>query len=435
MHLIYGLQWVIYNVGILLTIPIVGHALQLNPLEIATLIQRLFLLTGIASLLQVIFGHRFLLIEGPAAPWCAAFIVLATVTGDTGGSMATLRTDLQGAMLIAGIILIILGGLGILRRMLSFFTPTITGTVLMLIALQIGGIGVKGIFAGLAETTLGAKLLLIPCVVIAVIVTLSLRGKGLLRTVAIIMGIAVGWLIYRLGKFPALPVENSLNDTPFIMLPQLFPWGTPTFNPDVIIPLVLLGLVLIPNAVISMNAMQNTIQADLPKKRYDRGLIVSGFSDFLAGLIGSVGTIPYATSVGLVALTGIKDRLPFIIGCLIYIGLGIFPAIGSFIAHIPPSIANAVLIVSASPLIIYALRDFTRCSLDNRDAFVIGLSLLTGIGLMLAPAETLRNMPIWIANILGNGVIAGALICLILEHVLLRKPKEEKPGLIKDMLF
>lgn len=424
MQIIYGIQWVIYNVGILLTIPIVGHALQLDSLQIAALIQRLFLLTGVASLLQVFFGHRLLLIEGPAAPWCAAFIVLAEITLDSGGSMSGLRTDLQGAMLIVGIILIALGSCGVLRRILPFFTRSITGTVLMLLALQVGGIGVKGIFTSMAAT-LDARLILIPGVVIILIVFLSLRGKGLLKTVAIVLGIGIGWLICELSRIQFPGAEELTYNGPLVILPKIFPFGNPTFNPDVIIPLVLLGLVLIPNAITSINTMQALVQTNLSKKSYDRGLIFSGFADFLAGLSGSVGTTPYAVSVGLIALTGIKSRLPFVIGSIIFLGLGIFPLVGNFIAHIPSPIANAVMIVSASPLAIYAIKDYSTCALDTRDAFVIGLSLLIGVGVMMTPPETLHSMPVWVANILGNGVITGALTCMILEHIVLRRKKGE----------
>ncbi|MGI9859874.1 purine/pyrimidine permease [Moorella naiadis] len=422
MPLLYALQWVAFHLGMLITIPVVvGNALHLDPVGVATLTQRVFFFTGLASLLQVFIGHRLLLIEGPAAPWWAAYVILASITAQMGVSFALLRTDLEGAMLVAGAMLMAAALLGLLRRLLPLFTPAINGTVLLLLSLQIGGIGVKGILNSGSGRALDGRLVVIALVVLLLIVFLSLRARGVWRTGAVIFGVAGGWLLYHLWGFQAN--GNTMRPgTSLLSLPGVFPWGLPTFNPGIIFSLVLLGIVLIPNAVISITAMESLINTQLPRFYYDRGLFVSGLSDFLAGLFASVGSIPFTSSVGLVAISGVKERLPFILATLIFMLAGLLPAVGALVARIPPPVANAVLLASASPLAIYALKDYARCPLNNRDAFVIGLSLLIGTGIMLLPGETWQQLPGWAANILGNGVIAGSLSCILMEHLVLPRP-------------
>lgn len=423
MQLIYAWQWVAFHLGIVMTAPVVlGSALMLEPMEIAALTQRVFLLVGTASLLQVLFGHRQILVEGPAAPWWAAYVILAELTVRIGGDINVLRTDIQGAMIVVGIVLMLGGAFGLVRRMLPYFTPPVTGTLLILFSLQIGGIGVKSILNAAMAEGFNPRMIVIAVAALTVIIMMSIRAKGVWKSIAVITGIVTGWLMYYLWGF-STPV---VGDVPFIMMPQVFPWGIPTFNPGVIASLVLLGLVMIPNVVASINAMENAIQQKIKGANYDRGLFTSGVSDTLAGVTGAIGSIPFAISAGLVAISGIKDRLPFILGCVIFILMGIFPAIGKIVASIPAPVVGAVLMVSASPLAAYGLKDYARCTLDNRDTFVIGLSLMIGVGVMLIPGESWRQVPLWTANIFSNGVITGTAVCFLMEHVVLPNPEKVK---------
>jgi hypothetical protein len=50
-NLVYGLQWVVFHSA-----------------EMGMLMQPTFFITGFASLIQILFGHRECLVEGPAAP-------------------------------------------------------------------------------------------------------------------------------------------------------------------------------------------------------------------------------------------------------------------------------------------------------------------------------------------------------------------------------
>jgi len=415
-QLLYAWQWVAFHLGIIITVPVVlGSALNLDAMGVASLTQRVFLLAGIASLVQVLFGHRLILVEGPAAPWWAAYVILADLAVRVGGSIEVFRTDLQGAMLVVGALLMLAGAFGLIRRLLPFFTPPITGTILMLLALQIGGVGLRGILSFAPGQNSDVRTIAIAVIVVISIVFLSMRAKGVLKNGAVIFGILIGWAIYYLWGFST----PAAGDVPLIMLPGVFPWGAPTFNPGVTASLVLLGLVLVPNIVASITAMENVLEIRLPEQNYDRGLFATGLSNLLAGFGGSSGSIPFAISAGLVAISGVKSRLPFILGCFIFIILGIFPVIGKIVASIPPPVANAVLLVSASPLAVYALKDYARCRLENRDIFVIGLSLMVGVGVMAVPGESWYHLPQWAANILGNGVITGSFTCILMEHLIL----------------
>lgn len=51
---------------------------------------------------------------------------------------------LEGGLIISGILLFVLGITGLVHRILRLFTPLVTGTFLLILALQLSGVLLKG---------------------------------------------------------------------------------------------------------------------------------------------------------------------------------------------------------------------------------------------------------------------------------------------------
>lgn len=411
-----ALQWIVYHIGVVISAPVVvGNALGMDAAEIGKLSQLTFFLTGVASLLQIWLGHGGLLIEGPAAPWWAAIVILAGIASAMGRPLTLVRTDVEGALIIAGLAMAVLGSIGFIRWARALFTCRVTGILLMLLGLQIGGVGIKGLAAG------GVKLFIIGLLVLMMVIYLNLNGRGLLKSSAFILSVVCGWLLAFLAgevKWPGI--------SRWFSLPTLLPWGPPTLETGSVASFTLLGLLLVPNVVGSIAALEAAINERLPIKKYDRGLAASGAANFLAGIFGGIGTIPFAISAGLISLTGNKSRQPFILACVIFIAMGLFPPLGALAGSVPQPVAAAVLLVSGCSLAMIGLRDVMREEIVLRENFIVGLGLLSGIGVMLLPHSQWEQVPGWLAAILSNGVIVGTLASILLEHVILRK---SRPGI------
>jgi len=421
LNIIYALQWVVYHLGVVISVPLmVGSSLGLDAQGVQLLLQTCFVITGLASLLQVLWGHGALIIEGPVATWGAAYIILAQIALKTGQPVALLRTNIEGAMIFAGITLIILGAVGFIRWARVFFTPRITGMLLLLLGIQIGTVGIEGFFGSW-------QMFLVAILVLAIIVYLSLNGRGLWKSSATFLGIIVGWVLsLLLGKVNIAVPVNVIN------LPRVFPWGIPTLEISSSFSLTVLGLLLITNLVGSISASESVMGNKLSLKRYDRGLALSGLSNLMTGFLGGIGTIPLAISASLISLSGLKARIPFILSCFMFMAIGIFAPLGALAASIPQQIAAAILLISGSSLAITGLKDIVREDINTRESFVIGLPLLAGIGVMILPANIWQGLPGWIVGFLSNGVIVGVLICIALEHILLpQKNKIVAQGEIK----
>ena len=76
---------------------------------------------------------------------------------------------------------------------------------------------------------------------------------------------------------------------------------------------------------------------------------------------------------------------------------------------------------------IYALimgqgfNEFRKVDFTNRENFIVGISMLIGMGVMFLPSEAFRGLPQVAGYILSNGLIDGMAIAFLLEHVILKK--------------
>ena len=92
--LLYTLQHIVYFAAGIIVLPIaVGIYLGLSQGEIAAFLQRTFFLCGVVTLLQLSFGHRYPIIDGPAGLWASMLIVMCLVVSEMGGSLGELRRD------------------------------------------------------------------------------------------------------------------------------------------------------------------------------------------------------------------------------------------------------------------------------------------------------------------------------------------------------
>lgn len=130
--------------------------------------------------------------------------------------------------------------------------------------------------------------------------------------------------------------------------------------------------------------------------------------------------MPYASSTGVVQMTGIASRKPLYWGAAGMIILGVIGPIGVFFSTIPSCVGSPAILVIFAMIIGQAFNEISRISLSNREYLVIGLSLLGGIGVMFLPASVFNSLPFALSCLCSNGLIIGTVAALLLEHVILR---------------
>ncbi|MCL6612281.1 MAG: purine/pyrimidine permease [Peptococcaceae bacterium] len=416
--LAYSAQWLIFTLANLAVLPLVlGTALGLDQAGIAGLAQRLFFFSALASLLQVLFGHRLPIMEGPAGMWWGIFMTLAALAPGMGKPLPLLRTDLEAGLIAAGAVLVLVGASGLIGLALKLFTPAVTGSVLVLLGLQLSGTFAGGMLGvDSPHAAINLKSVAVSVLVLLVIFWVTLKGRGFLRSVAVLAGILAGWLV---SVFVGLSGPGDWGRVEIIKFPGIFAWGMPTFDSGIVFTSVMTGLLVLSNLVASIMAMEKTIGREFPGRVYNRGVIFTGLADIMAGAGAAVGFVPYSAGAGMVSLSGVASRLPFIIFTLVMMLMGLVPPVGVFLSSIPAPVGYSALLASFAQMFGFGIRDYLRLKLDTRDFFVVGVSVLFGAGVMFLSPDAFRGLPAAARYILGNGFITGMILVILLEHVVL----------------
>ena len=130
-----GLQWLFFMFANTVVVPItIGAAFDLSSMEIASALQRAFIYTGIACILQAFIGHRYPLMEGQSGLWWGAILSISASASSAGMTVSEMGGGLAVGIIISGILIMVLGALGMGKVLNRMFTPVVMSTVLFLLS-------------------------------------------------------------------------------------------------------------------------------------------------------------------------------------------------------------------------------------------------------------------------------------------------------------
>lgn len=410
---IYGLQWALLMVpAVTMVAAIAAEALDLSAGARVVFFQKMLLLSGGATLLQALAGHRYPIQEGPATALLLTFVVLAPQ------GLAVI----QGGVLCGGLLLFALGRLGGMSRLGRYFTPNVMGVILLLIALTLLPhllprlLGIRPAHPAGEGAVFAAALGLI-----LLIALLATRLRGFLQTTAIAMGILVGCLgFWAWGRLDLAPVGRAA----WLAVPAgLWP-GMPAFSFSAILASCLAYLAVAVNAVGSMQGVAGVVGESEIGGRMNRGLALTGLAGVGAATLGVVGTVGYSTSPGIVLVTRVASRHALVMCGLILVLASLVSRLSALLAAVPPPVVGAALAVALASQVGAAIGAVTAGgrSLTGRDYLVVGLPALLGSLVAAAPPAFFAGLPPWLEAVAGNGLVLGILLVLLLEHALLRDP-------------
>ena len=97
------------------------------------------------------------------------------------------------------------------------------------------------------------------------------------------------------------------------------------------------------------------------------------------------------------------------------------PKLAALLAIIPAQVVGAALFVAMGVQVGAGLAIVASGEMTSRDYFVVGLPVMLGTCVGFLPEALLASLPVGARVILGNGLVVGILLVLLLEHGLLRK--------------
>ncbi|MCR8643750.1 purine/pyrimidine permease [Paenibacillus sp. N1-5-1-14] len=412
-------QWVVFILAGSLVAPIAaGHAFGLPPEEISSLMQRTFLLIGISGLLQTVFGHRLPLMENPAGLWWGVFTVYAgLIASGTLGLSAGLQ-QLEMGMIIAGVLFAIVALFKWTEKITKLFTPLVVGTYLILLVAQLSGSFMKGMMGiGYLDSTEVNLHVAVPSILTLFIAMILPRVKiTFFRNNSILLSLAMGWILFILFGVsqPQTPVSTVFS------APKPFEWGMPVFDSGILVTSIFISLLLLTNMITSIKVTADVVKSkggDVKPIPYNRTTAIMGVNSVLGGVFSAMGCVPISGTAGFILTTGIFQRLPFIIASVFMMGISFFPPLTAFFSSIPMPVGYATIFVPFASMFALGLKEYSNIELNDNNKFILGTSLMIGIGCMFIPASAIGHLPGLLRTVANNGLIMGMVTCIVLEQV------------------
>lgn len=367
---------------------------------------------GIATVLQLLYGHRITVFEAIAAYWFGMFMLIGQSVLARGGTMEIVLGQITFVILLTGLIIFLLAVTRSVDHLKRLFTPSILGITLVLITIQISKSVVLGML-GIQNGRIDPALSLFSFSLFFVTLVFSLRG-GKLKSYVALLGLVLGSILYRMLGFPLLLVQVHR----IFSLPTLGAFGPPIVNLELIPYALFVALIYYSNSIASVSGAASLLGVTVGKHDIRRYGIVGGILHLLAGLSGTIPLVPAATSIGFIKATGVGSRHALFVGGVFLVVMGLIAPIGAFFATIPYVVAYAV---GLSVFVRMAAMGFKSCfqaGMTERSLLVAGVSLTVGCGFMFIPAGAFADVPL-LGSTLENGIFIGVLTALIIEHWIL----------------
>ena len=406
-----GLQYALLAIATIVVIP--AMMIQLAKGSEAYLSWAVFaalVIGGITTLIQAIrigrIGAGYILLMGSTTAFMAV-CVSALEQGGPGllASLIVISSLFQFALA---------GKLALLRQV---FTPTVAGTVMMLIPVTIGPL----IMRKLLEVPEGASPAAAPVtagVTLLIMIAIVLRGSGMWRLWAPLIGMGVGSVTG--GVLFGIYDTTRLYEADWIGLPTVvWPGFDLSFGPTF---WALLPAFVMVTFVGALDTIGDTIAIQRASWRRPRAidfraiqgaLNADGLGNLLSGFAGTVPNTTYAASIAVAEITRIASRsVGACVGGL-FLVVAFLPKLIAVVLAIPSPVVASYLIVLVSILFVMGMRILFQDGLDYRKGVIVGFSFWIGVAVHFDWIFPEYFQGQW-GELLGNGVTVGGLMVIVL---------------------
>jgi len=414
-----GIQHVFAMFAGNITVPlIVAGVFGVTTAEKIFLIQMALFAAGVATIIQTVgyknIGSRLPIIQGTSF----AFIPIMLPFKAFGlGAIFT-------AAFIGGIFQIWIGKM--LKPIRHMFPPLVTGIVVLMIGISLLKVGFK--YAGGGVWLMNNKPeifgnwehLLIAGTVLIVALLCNIRGKGMVSSASILIGIIAGFVMATiLGevRFEKIAAAG------WFALPMPFQYGI-DFVWGAVILMLFMSIVTTIETIGDISATtMGGANREATDKELSGGIMADGVGTAFASIFNAMPNTSYSQNAGLVAFTGVISRHVGTVAGVILILLGLFPKLGGIIAAMPDSVIGGAAIIMFGLIAGAGIKLISKTEMNQRNILILALSLSFGIGLYAFP-EFVAHIPdfgIKLKLLLTTGLIPAGLLAFILNATLPKK--------------
>ncbi|WP_419947203.1 uracil-xanthine permease family protein [Candidatus Poriferisodalis sp.] len=405
-----GLQFAILAIaGIVLTPAIVIRAADGTDEYLTWAVFAAAAISGISTILQAVrfgrIGAGYVLLMGTSGAFIA---VCVTALADGGpGLLATLvvASSLFQYLLAAK--------LALFRRLI---TPTVAGTVVMLIAVTVMPLVFDMVTAS-PEGTAAASAPVSALVAMGVIVVIALKARGSLRLWAPVIGIVTGSIV---AAVFGLYDFDRVTEASWIGIPDSgWPGFDFSFGADFwsLLPafvfVTLIGAVETIGDAVAIQRVSWRQQRAVDYRAVQGAVAADGTGNLLSGLVGTVPNTTYSTSISITELTGVAARRVGVAIGVSFIVMAFVPKLLALVLAIPDAVVAAYVTILLALLFVVGMKIVVADATDYRRGLIAGFSFWIGVGF-----QNNQIFPEYLAGFAGgfleNGMTAGGLTAIVL---------------------
>ncbi|CAN7577016.1 nucleobase:cation symporter-2 family protein [Aquipseudomonas alcaligenes] len=382
--LLVGIQHVLLMYGGAVAVPlIVGQAAGLSREEIAFLINADLLVAGIATLVQ------------------------SLGIGPVGIRMPVM----MGATIAAGFFGLLLAPF--MARIVRFFPPLVTGTVITSIGLTLFPVAVNWAGGGSKAVQFGAlEYLAVAALVLGIILLVNRFMRGFWVNVSVLIGMAVGYLVA--GGMGMVDLAG-LEQAPWFQVVTPLHFGMPKFELAPVLSMCLVVVIIFVESTGMFLALGKITGREVCPKALRRGLLCDAGASFFAGFFNTFTHSSFAQNIGLVQMTGVRSRYVTAVAGLFLITLSLLPKAAFLVASIPPAVLGGAGLamfgmVAATGIKILHEADIT----DRRNQLLVAVSMGMGMAPVVRP-EFFAHLPHWMEPITHSGIAMATVSALVLN--------------------
>jgi uracil-xanthine permease len=447
-----GLQHVLVMYAGAIAVPlIIGRALKLTPEQVAMLISADLFCCGLVTLVQSFgvtqwFGIRLPVMMGVTFAAVGPMVAFANAMPGVDGARA-----IFGAIIGAGIISMIIAPL--VSKMLRFFPPVVTGTIIAIIGISLMRVGVGWAMGGpaplaqsvdvpalvtmvdAAKATAAAasapvKLagpvpmvnnpnygaldnMAVAAAVLVFILLLVKYTKGFVSNISVLLGIVAGCLVAMvMGKMNF----DKVGKAAWFDVVTPFAFGMPTFDIVMILTMTLVMIVVMIESTGMFLALSDMTGKKITQTELSAGLRTDGLGTLIGGIFNTFPYTSFSQNVGLVGVTGVKSRWVCVAGGIILVVLGMLPKMAAFVESIPTFVLGGAGLVMFGMVAATGVRILSAVDYKNNrnNLYIVAISIGFGLIPLVAPRWS-QQMNHALHPLLESGILLTAVSAVVLN--------------------
>lgn len=420
---VLGIQHVLaFYAGAVVVPLVIASGLGLDNHTLVHLINADLLTCGIATIIQSAGIGRFIgvklpLIQGVTFTAVSPLIAIGAAATPPGADPKTGLATMYGSIIAVGLLVFLVAPF--FAKLLRFFPPIVTGTLLTVMGTTLLSVSAGDIVAWADQATGDAakasatfEALGFAFGTIAIIVIIQRLFKGFMGTLSVLLALLIMTAVaFAMGKTDF----SGVGEASWLGITTPFYFGIPKFSISAIIAMIIVMAVTAVETTGDVFATGEVVGKRIAPRDIANALRADGLSTLLGGVLNSFPYTCFAQNVGLVRLTRVKSRWVVTAAGVFMIVLGLLPKAAAIVAAIPQPVIGGASLAMFANVAVVGIQTLSKVDLrDDRNAVIVSTSIGLALLVTLKPG-IVSVMPSWLQIIFGSGVTIGSLTAIILN--------------------